>query len=103
MKMKRLEKIFIAGHRGMAGSAIMGKLEAAQFTNLVTRHRSELDLREERNVAGFFAKEKPDVVILAAAKVGGIKANIDQPAEFLIENLSMQNNVIRAAHEHGVR
>jgi GDP-L-fucose synthase len=103
MKMERSEKIFVAGHRGMAGSAIMGKLEAAQFTNLVARHRSELDLRDERNVAGFFAKEKPDVVILAAAKVGGIKANIDQPAEFLIENLSIQNNVIRAAHENGVR
>src|ERR1051325_10487920 len=101
MKMEQSEKIFIAGHRGMAGSAIMRKLAAAQFTNLLTRNRSELDLREKRDVAGFFAKEKPDVVILAAAKAGGIKANIDQPAEFLIENLSIQNNVIRAAHEHG--
>jgi GDP-L-fucose synthase len=101
--MDRSEKIFVAGHRGLAGSAIVCKLQAVGFTNLLTRDRAELDLGDESNVTAFFAKQKPRLVILAAAKVGGIKANVDHPVEFLTENLSIQNNVIRAAHETGVR
>jgi GDP-L-fucose synthase len=97
------EKIFIAGHRGMVGSALVRKLEAEGFENLAVRDKSKLDLREESAVKNFFADEKPAAVILAAAKVGGIKANNDYPVEFLLENLRIQNNVIRAAYENGVR
>ena len=101
--MNKSEKVFVAGHRGMVGSALTRALEASGFTKLIKRDRSELDLSDSAAVAKFFAKEKPEVVIFAAAKVGGIKANNDQPVEFLIENLSVQNNVISAAHENGVR
>src|SRR3712207_5963634 len=97
------EKIFVAGHRGLVGSAIARKLEAEGFTNVIKRGRRELDLRNEAAVGEFFATEKPDVVVLAAAKVGGIKANNDYPVEFLLENLRLQNNVISAAHAHNVR
>src|SRR6202140_2020090 len=101
--MQKSEKIFIAGHRGMVGSALTRALETAGFTKLIKRDRSELDLGDSAAVAKFFAKEKPEIVIFAAAKVGGIKANNDQPVEFLLENLSVQNNVIAAAHESGAR
>jgi GDP-L-fucose synthase len=101
--MQKSEKIFIAGHRGMVGSALTRGLEASGFTKLIKRDRSELDLSDSAAVAKFFQKEKPEIVIFAAAKVGGIKANIDQPVEFLLENLSVQNNVIAAAHENGAR
>ena len=87
----------------MVGSAIVRRLQMDGYANLVTRERSELDLRERRRVDEFFATEKPDVVVLAAARVGGIKANNDQPVEFLIDNLSIQNNVIAAAHTHAAR
>ena len=97
------EKVFVAGHRGMVGSAFARRLEAEHFTNLLTRDRSQIDLRDEAVVAEFFAEESPDVVILAAAKVGGIKANNDYPVEFLLENLRIQNNVIRTAYQTGVR
>jgi GDP-L-fucose synthase len=97
------EKIFVAGHRGMVGSALIRRLESEGFSNLLVRDRSKLDLRDESAVAKFFAEEKPAVVILAAAKVGGIKANNDFPVEFLLENLQIQNNVIRSAYEHGAR
>ncbi|MDQ6860213.1 MAG: GDP-L-fucose synthase [Verrucomicrobiota bacterium] len=96
------EKIFIAGHRGLAGSAITRRLESEGFSNLVTRDRAQLDLRNEAAVFDFFAQEKPAAVVLAAAKVGGIKANSDYPVEFLLDNLAVQNNVISAAHEHDV-
>ena len=96
-------KIFIAGHRGLLGSALTRGLEAAGAKNLVRRDRSRLDLTDASAVGKFFAEEKPEIVILAAAKVGGIKANNDQPVEFLLDNLRMQNNVIAAAHETGVR
>ncbi len=96
------EKIFIAGHRGLAGSAITRRLESEGFSNLVTRDRAQLDLRNEAAVFDFFAQEKPAAVVLAAAKVGGIKANSDFPVEFLLDNLAVQNNVISAAHEHDV-
>jgi GDP-L-fucose synthase len=101
--MDKTDKIFIAGHRGLAGSAIARNLEAKGFTNLVRRDRKELDLSNESAVAAFFEKEKPDVVVLAAARVGGIKANADFPVEFLLDNLRIQNNVISAAHANDVR
>ena len=101
--MDKSEIIFVAGHRGMLGSAIARRLETDGYRNLLARDRSQLDLADEKAVADFFAKEKPQVVILAAARVGGIKANDDFPVEFLLENLRIQNNVIRGAHEAGAR
>jgi GDP-L-fucose synthase len=101
--MDKSDKIFVAGYRGMVGSALMRRLEAEAFSNVVTRERAQLDLTDESAVAKFFAEEKPDIVILAAAKVGGIKANNDYPVEFLVENLRIQNNVIRSAYDNGVR
>jgi len=100
---EKSDKIFIAGHRGLVGSALVRKLEENGFTNLVTRDRANLDLLNREAVDRFFATEKPTLAVLAAAKVGGIKANNDLPVEFLIDNLQVQNNVIRAAHENGVR
>jgi GDP-L-fucose synthase len=101
--MKPTDKIYIAGHTGLVGSAVVRLLKTRGFSNLLTRSRSEVDLRDEQVVRSLFADEKPQLVILAAAKVGGIKANVDAPVEFLIENLQIQNNVIRAAHEASVR
>jgi GDP-L-fucose synthase len=101
--MNKSDKIFVAGHRGMVGSAIVRRLKADGFSNLVTRDRSELDLADESAVAKFFAEEGPTIVIVAAAKVGGIKANNDFPVEFLLENLRIQNNVVRSAYESSVR
>ena len=101
--MDKTDKIFVAGHRGMVGSALMRRLEAEAFSNVVTRERAQLDLTDEFAVAKFFAEERPDIAIVAAAKVGGIKANNDYPVEFLVENLRIQNNVIRVAYENAVR
>jgi GDP-L-fucose synthase len=101
--MDKSQTIFVAGHRGMVGSALVRRLKSQGFRNIVTRERAELDLSDEPAVAEFFAAEKPNVVILAAAKVGGIKANNDFPVEFLLANLRIQNNVIRSAYEAGVR
>ena len=101
--MDRSDQIFVAGHRGMVGSALMRRLESEGFSNLLVGDRPKLDLGNESAVAKFFADEKPAVVILAAAKVGGIKANNDYPVEFLLENLRIQNNVIRSAYENGAR
>jgi GDP-L-fucose synthase len=103
VQLKNSDKIFVAGHLGMVGSALVRRLKAQDFTNLLTRDRSRLDLTDESAVAQFFAEARPDVTILAAAKVGGIKANNDYPVEFLLENLRIQNNVIRSAYETGVR
>jgi GDP-L-fucose synthase len=100
---EKSDKIFVAGHRGLVGSALVRKFEGDGFAHLLTRDRSELDLRNEAAVNRFFAQEKPAFVVLAAAKVGGIKANNDLPVEFLLENLAVQNNVVRAAYETGVR
>jgi GDP-L-fucose synthase len=100
-RMKPTDKIYVAGHTGLVGSAVIRLLKARGCSNLLIRSRSEVDLRDERAVRGFFMDEKPELVILAAARVGGIKANIDAPVEFLIENLQIQNNVIQAAHEGG--
>src|SRR5438270_2908009 len=101
--MQKSDKIFVAGHRGMVGSALTRALEVSGFANLIKRDRSELDLGDSAAVTKFFAREKPEIVIFAAAKVGGIKANNDQPVEFLLENLRVQSSVIAAAHESGVR
>ena len=103
MQLKKSEKIFVAGHRGMVGSALVRRLEAEGFNNLLIRDRSKLDLTDESAVAKFFAEVRPDIVILAAAKVGGIKANNDYPAEFLLENFRIQDNVIHSAYQTGVR
>ena len=100
---EKSDKIFVAGHRGLVGSALVRKLQLDGFSRLLTRDRSQLDLRNEADVTQFFSEEKPAFVILAAAKVGGIKANNDRPVEFLLENLAMQNSVVRAAYETGVR
>lgn len=101
--MDKSDKIFVAGHRGMVGSAVMRRLKAEAFSNVVTRERAQLDLTNESAVAKFFEEERPHIVIVAAAKVGGIKANNDYPVEFLVENLGIQNSVIRSAYENGVR
>jgi len=103
LMIQKSDKIFVAGHRGLVGSAIIRRLESEGFDNLPKRDRSELDLADEEAVQHFFAQEKPGVVILAAAKVGGIKANNDFPVEFLLDNLRIQNNIIHSAYETGVR
>jgi GDP-L-fucose synthase len=103
VQLKRSDKIFVAGHHGMVGSAFTRRLEAEGFTNLLKPDRSQLDLINDVAVAKFFTEQKPVIVILAAAKVGGIKANIDYPVEFLLDNLRIQNNVIRSAHQSGAR
>jgi GDP-L-fucose synthase len=101
--MEKNAKIYIAGHRGMVGSAIRRKLEKEGYTNFVTRISSELDLRNQNDVAQFFEQEKPDYVFLAAAKVGGIVANNTYRAEFLYDNLQIQNNIIHSSYLNGVK
>lgn len=95
--MQKQESIFVAGHRGLAGGAVVRELQGAGYANVVTRTRAEVDLTDRAAVRRFFEKERPAVVVVAAAKVGGIKANKDFPVEFLLENLHIQNNVIEAA------
>src|SRR5271165_1493784 len=95
--------IFVAGHRGLVGSAIVRQLRASGYGNLLLRSRDELDLREAAQVDRFFASERPRYVFLAAAKVGGILANSTYPADFLRDNLAIQNNVIDSACRAGVR
>ena len=97
------DRIFIAGHRGMAGNAICRALQAQGYKNQLTATREELDLSNASAVKSWFNRQKPDVVVLAAAKVGGILANNNYPADFLLENLKIQNNVIEEAWKHGVR
>jgi GDP-L-fucose synthase len=101
--MDKTDKIFVAGHGGMVGGAVIRQLQAEAFSNVVTRDRAELDLTDQSAVAKFFLEEKPTVVICAAAKVGGIRANNDFPVEFLLENLRIQNNVIHWAYKSRVR
>ena len=101
MPMRADAKIFVAGHGGMVGGAILRLLRAEGFANLVTRSSKELDLRDPAAVDVFFAAEKPEYVFLAAAKVGGILANATYPADFLLDNLRIQNAVIEAARVHG--
>ena len=97
------DRIYVAGHRGLVGSAIVRRLQADGYNNLVTRSSKELDLREQQAVRDFFAVEKPDYVILAAAKVGGILANESYPADFIYDNLMMEANVIHASYENDVK
>lgn len=101
--MQKDSKIYVAGHRGMVGSAIVRKLEAEGFQNIITRTSKELDLRNQLAVSEFFANEKPEYVFLAAAKVGGIVANNTYRAEFLYDNLQLQNNVIHYSYVNGVK
>lgn len=96
-------KIFICGHRGMVGSACVRKFEREGYSNILKRTRAELDLRDRRAVKAYFEAEKPEYVILAAAKVGGIMANKLHCAEFLVENLEIQNNVIMESFQNGVK
>ncbi|MED1796068.1 GDP-L-fucose synthase [Brevibacillus nitrificans] len=96
-------RIFVAGHRGLVGSAIIRTLEAQGFERMIVRDRGELDLLNQEAVARFFAQERPEYVFLAAAKVGGILANSQYPADFLYQNLAIQTNVIHAAHLYGVK
>lgn len=101
--MKKDSKIYIAGHRGMVGSALWRALESKGYTNLIGRTSKELDLRNQSAVYEFILTEKPDTIIDAAAKVGGILANNDFPYQFLMENMQIQNNLIQAAHENDVQ
>lgn len=101
--MNRDSKVFVAGHRGLVGSAIVRRLQDDGHEDILTRSRTELDLTDRRAVDEFFAAEKPEYVFLAAAKVGGILANATYPADFLRENLYVELNVIEAAHRHGTR
>lgn len=101
--MQKESKIYVAGHRGMVGSAIVRKLKAEGYENIITRSSKELDLRNQLAVSNFFAEEKPEYVFLAAAKVGGIVANNTYRAEFLYDNLQLQNNVIHYSYVNGVK
>ncbi|ADE35625.1 GDP-L-fucose synthase [Methanohalophilus mahii] len=101
--MEKTEKIYIAGHRGMVGSAIKRNLESKGYTNLICLTHSELDLTDQQAVNEFFESEKPEYVFLAAAKVGGILANSTYPAEFIYDNLMIEANIIHAAHIYGVK
>lgn len=96
-------KIFLAGHRGLVGSAIFRKLQAAGYEKIITRTRVQLDLTDQQAVAVFFAETKPEYVFLAAAKVGGILANNTYPADFIYQNLTIQNNIIHNSYLHGVK
>jgi GDP-L-fucose synthase len=96
-------KIYVAGHRGMVGSAIVANLEKRGFTNIITRTSTELNLINQKDVADFFAEEKPEYVFLAAAKVGGIVANNTYRADFIYENIMIQNNVIHQSYVNGVK
>lgn len=101
--MNKLDKIYVAGHRGMVGSAIVRKLKSEGFENLLLKTSTELDLRNQQEVVAFFTKEKPDFVFLAAAKVGGILANNTYRADFLYDNLMIEANIIKASHQINVK
>lgn len=100
--MERSTRIFVAGHRGVVGSAIERRLREAGFTDLILRCRSEVDLQSREQVESLFASTTPEVVVIAAARVGGIAANMASPVEFLVENLEIQNNLMLACHRYGV-
>ena len=101
--MNKNSKIYIAGHLGLVGSSILRKLEANGYSNLITRTRSELDLTNQSSVAEFFTQEKPEYVFLAAAKVGGIYANNHYRADFIYQNLQIQNNIIHQSYLNSVK
>ena len=102
MNFNKSTKIYIAGHRGMVGSAVWRALEAKGYSNLIGKNSAELDLRNQKAVIDFYKKEQPEIVIDAAAKVGGILANNDFPYQFLMENMQIQNNLIDGAHTAGI-
>jgi len=102
VRMQKTDRIFVAGHRGLAGGALLRELQRAGYAHLLTRNSQELNLRDRAATRAFFEKEQPQVVAVAAAKVGGIKANNDFPVEFLLWNLQIQNNLIEAAADFGV-
>jgi len=101
--MKQDSRIYVAGHRGLVGSALVRRLTAGGYTDVITRTHAELDLANQTAVEHFFQSEKPEYVFVAAAKVGGIKANSTYPADFLYTNLAIETHLIHAAHRHGVR
>ncbi|MDE6217761.1 MAG: NAD-dependent epimerase/dehydratase family protein, partial [Muribaculaceae bacterium] len=101
--MKTNDKIYVAGHRGMVGSAIMRRLKELGYNNIITRTHSELDLTNQQAVDDFFAAERPDYVFLAAAKVGGIVANAEDPADFMGGNMMLVRTVIHSAWKHGLK
>ena len=101
--MNKNSKIYVAGHRGLVGSAIVRNLEERGYTNIICRTHKELDLTRQADVEKFFAEEKPEYVFLAAAKVGGIHANNTRPAEFIYENLMIESNIIHSAYKYGVK
>ncbi|ANQ53648.1 GDP-L-fucose synthase family protein [Thermosipho sp. 1070] len=101
--MKKHSKIYVAGHRGLVGSAIVRKLKELGYTNIITKTHAELDLTNQKATREFFEKERPEYVFLAAAKVGGIEANTKYPVEFLYENTMIQNNVIKCSYDFGVK
>lgn len=101
--MEKESKIYLAGHRGLVGSALKRKLESKGYTNLIFRTHKELDLTNQQEVNEFFEQEKPEYVFLAAAKVGGILANSTYPAQFIYENLMIESNIIHAAYKYGVK
>ena len=101
--MNKNSKIYVAGHRGLVGSAIVRNLQSEGYTNIITRTHSELDLTDQQSVRRFFEEEKPEYVFLAAAKVGGIHANNTYPADFIYDNLMIECNVIKAAHDFNVK
>lgn len=101
--MNKTDKIYVAGHRGLVGSAIVRNLQAKGYTNIIGKTHKELNLTNQAQVISFFEEEKPDVVVLAAAKVGGINANNTKPAEFAYENMQMQCNVIKCCHDFKVK
>lgn len=101
--MNKDSKIYVAGHRGLVGSAIVRNLEERGYTNIICRTHKELDLTRQADVEKFFEEEKPEYVFLAAAKVGGIHANNTRPAEFIYENLMIESNIIHSAYKYGVK
>lgn len=101
--MNKEDKIYVAGHRGLVGSAIVRNLQSKGYNNIVSRTHAELDLTNQAAVRTFFEEERPDIVVLAAAKVGGINANNTAPAEFAYENMQIQCNVIKCCHDYGVK
>ncbi len=101
--MNKQDKIYIAGHNGMVGSAILRKLSEFGFVNIIKKDSSELDLRDQKQVVDFFKVTQPEIIFLAAAKVGGIMANNEYRAEFIYDNLMIQTNIIHAAYEYKVK
>ncbi len=101
--MNKTDKIYVAGHRGLVGSAIVRNLQSKGYNNIVGRTHKELELTDQQAVRAFFEEERPDVVVLAAAKVGGINANNTTPAEFIYDNMQVQCNVIHCCHQYGIK